>query len=111
MNIKKGQFLAPLDMIQVITKARDAAREAGASEFINYAEEDLKTRVKGITGGKGVDVVYDPVGGDTFDESLRCIAWEGRLLVIDVDHNHFPESAEDLGEIVSRVDAELNGLF
>ena len=46
----------------------------------------------------------------------RYEAWistydKGRLLVIDVDHNHFPESAEDLGEIISRVDAELNGLF
>jgi NADPH:quinone reductase len=58
------------------------AKRAGADHLIDYASEDLRDRVKAITGGRGVDVVYDPVGGDAFDQSLRCIAWEGRIIII-----------------------------
>jgi len=69
----------------------DAAREAGASEFINYAEEDLKTRVKEITGGKGVDVVYDPVGAEMAIPAIRSLAWGGRYLVIGFAGGSIPE--------------------
>jgi len=69
----------------------DAAREAGASEFINYAEEDLKTRVKEITGGKGVDVVYDPVGAELAIPAIRSLAWGGRYLVIGFAGGSIPE--------------------
>ncbi|HXY98838.1 MAG TPA: NADPH:quinone oxidoreductase family protein [Stellaceae bacterium] len=58
------------------------AQRAGADHLIDYTREDLRERVKAITGGRGVDVVYDPVGGDAFDQSLRSVAWEGRLIVI-----------------------------
>jgi NADPH2:quinone reductase len=58
------------------------AREAGADVVIDYREEDFVARVKEETGGKGADVIYDSVGGDVFDRSLKCIAWNGRLLVI-----------------------------
>lgn len=54
----------------------------GADAVINYREEDFVDRVKELTGGRGADVIYDPVGGDTFDRSLKCIAFDGRLLVI-----------------------------
>jgi NADPH2:quinone reductase len=57
-------------------------REKGAAEVINYAREDLKERVKALTGGKGADVVYDPVGGEYAEAALRSTAWEGRFLVI-----------------------------
>ncbi len=57
-------------------------RERGADEVINYATEDLKNRAKELTGGNGVDVVYDCVGGDKAEQALRAIAWEGRFLVI-----------------------------
>jgi len=57
-------------------------REHGADEVINYASEDLKERIKALTGGKGVDVVYDPVGGPYSEAALRGLAWEGRHLVI-----------------------------
>ena len=59
-----------------------ACREHGASETINYSREDLKDRVKELTGGKGVDVVYDPVGGEYAEPALRTMAWDGRYLVI-----------------------------
>ncbi len=57
-------------------------RERGADETIDYVREDLKTRAKELTGGKGVDVVYDAVGGDRAEEALRATAWRGRFLVI-----------------------------
>ncbi|TNE61318.1 MAG: NADPH:quinone oxidoreductase family protein [Alphaproteobacteria bacterium] len=57
-------------------------KQAGADELINYSSEDLKERVKAITGGKGVDVIYDPVGGDYTEAALRTMAPGGRLLVI-----------------------------
>jgi len=60
----------------------EVARQAGADVLIDYREEDFVERVKAETGGKGADVIYDSVGGDVFDRSLKCIAWNGRLLVI-----------------------------
>ena len=57
-------------------------REYGASETINYDKEDLKERIKALTGGRGADVIYDPVGGPYSEPALRSIGWEGRFLVI-----------------------------
>ncbi len=57
-------------------------KEHGADEGINYTTEDLKQRTKELTGGKGADVVYDPVGGDYAEAALRATNWEGRFLVI-----------------------------
>ncbi|HKX08264.1 MAG TPA: NADPH:quinone oxidoreductase family protein [Stellaceae bacterium] len=71
----------------VIAVARGAAklevaRRQGADHLIDYSREDLRGRIKEITGGRGPDVIYDPVGGDAFDQSMRSIAWEGRIIVI-----------------------------
>ena len=60
----------------------DLCRERGADETINYSDEDLKERSKELTGGAGVDVVYDVVGGDYAEQALRAIGWGGRFLVI-----------------------------
>ena len=57
-------------------------RERGADETINYNSEDLKNRAKELTGGSGVDVVYDAVGGDYAESALRALGWRGRFLVI-----------------------------
>ena len=57
-------------------------REMGADEVINYATEDLKERIKALTNGRGVDVIYDPVGDRYAEPSFRGIAWNGRYLVI-----------------------------
>ena len=54
----------------------------GADEGVNYETEDLKGRLKELTGQKGVDVLYDPVGGDYAEPALRAMAWEGRYLVL-----------------------------
>ena len=58
------------------------AQQRGADHLVMYGREPFKDAVKRITGGRGVDVVFDPVGGGVFEESLRCIAWGARLLVI-----------------------------
>jgi NADPH:quinone reductase len=57
-------------------------QERGADACIDYEREDLKERAKALTGGRGVDVVYDCVGGDYAEAALRAIAWKGRFLVI-----------------------------
>lgn len=65
----------------------------GAKYTINYTEDDIIERVKSITGGRGADVFFDPVGGDAFDAALRCINWEGRLMTIGYTSGHIPEVA------------------
>ncbi|WP_338152452.1 NADPH:quinone oxidoreductase family protein [Indiicoccus explosivorum] len=57
-------------------------KQLGADIAVNYRESDFVAIVKEATNGKGADVIFDPVGGDTFDRSRKCIAFEGRLLVI-----------------------------
>lgn len=66
-------------------------REVGADELINYTEEDLKERIKALTGGKGADVIYDPVGGDFTEAAYRSIAWSGRYLVIGFASGDIPK--------------------
>ena len=63
----------------------------GATYGIDYRSEDVRERVKALTGGRGVDVVYDPVGGDIFDASLRCTAPDGRMLVIGFASGAVPQ--------------------
>ena len=67
------------------------ARACGADHAIDSGEEDFVARVLELTDGAGADVIYDPVGGDTFDRSLKCIAWNGRLLVIGFASGTIPE--------------------
>jgi NADPH2:quinone reductase len=57
-------------------------RDHGADATVDYTAEDLRARVRAITGGAGADVVFDPVGGDLAGQALRCIGWEGRYAVI-----------------------------
>ena len=67
------------------------ARRVGADVVIDYRAGDWVEQVKEATDGKGADVIYDPVGGDITDQSLRCIAWNGRLLVIGFASGRIPE--------------------
>ena len=66
------------------------AGEAGADVLIDYRAEDWVEAVKRATDGRGADVIYDSVGGDITDLSLKCIAWNGRLLVIGFASGHIP---------------------
>ena len=66
------------------------ARTKGAAETIDHRETDFREAVLTLTDGDGADVIYDPVGGDVFDQSLRCIAWGGRLLVVGFADGRIP---------------------
>lgn len=66
-------------------------KDFGADEIINYNKENLKERVKELTKGKGVDVIYDPVGGNFSEQALRAIAWKGRHLVIGFANGEIPK--------------------
>ena len=65
-------------------------RQHGASEGINYTSEDLRERIKEITGGKGIDVIFDPVGGSYSEPALRSMAWKGRFLVVGFAGGEIP---------------------
>jgi NADPH:quinone reductase len=70
----------------------EVCRELGADHVVDYTTEDFVPVVKEVTGGHGADVVYDPVGGDVFDRSRRCIAFEGRLVVVGFTSGRIPEA-------------------
>src|SRR5439155_26499960 len=84
------------------------AREHGADEAINYAQEDLKDALRRVTGGTGVDVVYDPVGGPYAEPAIRALAWGGRYLVIGFAAGEIPKIPLNLALLKS---AALVGVF
>jgi NADPH2:quinone reductase len=67
------------------------AKKHGADDCINYATDDLKEALRRVTGGKGVDVIYDPVGGAYAEQALRSIAWKGRFLVVGFAAGEIPK--------------------
>jgi NADPH:quinone reductase len=83
-------------------------REHGADDVINYATEDLKERLRQLTGGKGVDVIYDPVGGGFAEQALRSIAWEGRFLVVGFAAGEIPKLPLNLVLLKS---CDVRGVF
>ncbi|MDD9896182.1 MAG: NADPH:quinone oxidoreductase family protein [Gammaproteobacteria bacterium] len=71
-------------------------KQLGPDEVINYGDGELKEKVKALTDDRGADVIYDPVGGDLFDQCCRCINWNGRLLVIGFTSGRIPEYKANL---------------
>ncbi|MHA1538058.1 MAG: NADPH:quinone oxidoreductase family protein [Alphaproteobacteria bacterium] len=74
------------------TEKLSLAEKYGATHLVDYSKQDIRERVLEITNKRGADVIYDPVGGDSFDASLRCIAWEGRLIVIGFASGRIPSA-------------------
>ena len=74
----------------------DAARSLGADDTIDYSSEDLRERIKALTEGRGVDVVYDPVGGDFAEPALRSVGWRGRYLVVGFAAGDIPRIPANL---------------
>lgn len=74
----------------------DFVKQAGPDELLNYGDGELKEKVKALTDGKGADVIYDPVGGDLFDQATRCINWNGRLLVVGFASGRIPQYPANL---------------
>jgi NADPH:quinone reductase len=74
----------------------EIARAAGASDLIDYTHSPLRERLKDLVGPTGVDVVYDPVGGELFEQALRSTAWGGRVLVIGFASGVIPKAPVNL---------------
>lgn len=70
--------------------------EYGADHLINYSESNLKDSIKEMTGGRGADIIYDPVGGELFEQCLRAVAWGGRVLVIGFASGQIPSVPANL---------------
>lgn len=70
----------------------ELVKQNGAHAVIDYRQESWVERVRELTGGRGADVIYDPVGGDTFDKSTKCIAFEGRILIIGFASGTIPSA-------------------
>lgn len=86
---------------RVIAAARGTDRlrvavEHGADEVVDYGSEDLRDRVKAVTNGKGAHVIFDPVGGDIFDQCLRAMGWHGRMLVVGFASGRIPAAPANL---------------
>jgi NADPH2:quinone reductase len=77
-------------------------REHGADETIDYSSEDLRERIKALTGGKGVDLIYDPVGGAYTEAALRSSAWRARLLVVGFAAGEIPKIPLNLPLLMER---------
>lgn len=80
----------------------------GAALTLNYAKEDLKDGLRKLTGGNGVDIIYDPVGGSYSEAALRSIAWEGRFLVIGFAAGDIPKLPLNLPLLKS---CDVRGVF
>lgn len=72
------------------------AKAAGADGLIDYSQASLREEIKRLTGGQGVDVIYDPVGGELFEQAVRGLAWNGRLLVVGFASGSIPQLAANL---------------
>jgi NADPH2:quinone reductase len=90
-SIELGALLGAQVIAAASTEEKlQVCRRSGASEVINYGEQDLKERIRELTRGQGVDVVVDPVGGDYSEAALRGMAWNGRFLVIGFTAGSIP---------------------
>jgi NADPH2:quinone reductase len=69
----------------------EVCRQLGADVAVDYTKDDFVAVVKGATGQRGADVIFDPVGGEVFEKSTKCIAFEGRLIVVGFTSGRFPE--------------------
>lgn len=71
----------------------EVVKKLGADHAINYKTQDFAEEVKSITAGKGADVIFDPVGGDVYDRSTKCIAFEGRIVIVGFTSGRIPTAA------------------
>ena len=89
LGLKVIAASASRDKLDVV--ARDCAPDA-----VLHTAGGFREKVKALTGGRGADIVFDPVGGDVFDDSVRCIAFDGRLLVIGFTSGRIPSIAVNM---------------
>ncbi len=83
-------------------------KHAAPDELLNYGDGELKEKVKALTHEKGADIIYDPVGGDLFDQATRCINWNGRILIVGFTSGRIPEYKANLALLKG---ASMVGVF
>lgn len=71
----------------------ELCRQLGADHAFNYKTQDFADEVKKLTGGRGADVIFDPVGGDIYDRSTKCVSFEGRIVVVGFTSGRIPQAA------------------
>ena len=71
----------------------ELCRSLGADHAINYKTQDFAEEVKTLTGGRGANVIFDPVGGDVYDRSTKCVAFEGRIVIVGFTSGRIPQAA------------------
>ncbi len=86
----------------------EVARQHGADVLVNYSQGSLKDTIKELTAGSGADVIFDPVGGDLFDQCTRCISWNGRILVVGFASGVIPKYPVNLALLKG---CEIVGVF
>lgn len=107
--VEIGKTLGATVIAAASTDAKlEFCSELGADHLINYSTEDLRSRVKELTDGRGADVVYDPVGGDLSETAFRSIAWGGRHLVVGFAAGDIPALSLNLALLKG---ASLVGVF
>ncbi len=107
--VELGKLLGARVIAAASTREKLAlAREYGADDVIDYSSENLRERLKALTADRGVDVIFDPVGGDIFDQAVRRIAWEGRYLVIGFASGRIPSLPANIALLKN---ASLVGVF
>jgi NADPH:quinone reductase len=95
--VQLGKAMGARVLAAVGTDAKaELVRSLGADEAIVYSTGSMKDRVRELTEGRGADVIYEPVGGDVFLETLRCVAWEGRILVVGFASGTIPQAPMNL---------------
>ena len=94
--VELGKAMGATVIATASTEEKLAIARAHGADHGVLSTDGFKDKVKELTGGRGADVIYDPVGGDVFDQSLRCIAWEGRLLVVGFASGRIPEAPANL---------------
>jgi len=94
--VELGKAMGATVIATASTEEKLAIAKAHGADHGVLSTDGFKDKVKELTGGRGADVIYDPVGGDVFDQSLRCIAWEGRLLVVGFASGRIPEAPANL---------------
>ncbi len=100
--VQLGKAMGARVIAAVGTKEKAACvRKNGADEVVDYSIEDLRDRVKALTGGKGADVILDPVGGDLFDQAVRAINVNGRVLVVGFASGRIPQYPVNLALLKS----------
>ncbi|MDR3518841.1 MAG: NADPH:quinone oxidoreductase family protein [Azospirillaceae bacterium] len=95
--VEVGKALGATVIATASTPERLAIAAGRGADFgIDYGREDVKTRVRELTAGRGADVIYDPIGGEIFEASLRCTAWGGRILIVGFAGGRVPQIPANL---------------